>query len=226
MPPARARAGRADCRSGCRTGSAARASAATPTDSTPQWTNTTGPRLTSRTADAPASAGPKAATISTMRTTRGCVQGVPGHGGKEAHPPQALLQRRHDAVLGIVLRWIEHEVADEACRVTRHRGGDGGFVAGDARDNRSARDALGLELGRPAIGQGLGRPWIVPVEMPERVGRRHLPLRRQRAEEGGREEMDVGVAESPGHCRPAFARSPRGRGEGRGSGFEVRGSRF
>ena len=136
-----------------------------------------------------------AAAISAMRATRSIVQRVaaawPGTGTRRAGP----LQRRDDAALGVVLRRVEHEVADEARGMTRDGAGDRVLVAGHAGDERGARDALLVELVPPAVRERLGRDRVVPVEMANGIDRRHLSLRGQGPEEPRREEVDVGVAD-------------------------------
>ena len=108
----------------------------TPTVSTPQCTNTTAPW---------SRRGRKRHPDPLV------VQTIAVHGGKQAdaaqaRSPSARRSRRAD----VPAQRVEHEEADEPRRMPRDRGGDGLFVAGDARDDRGPGDAVRDPARRPS----------------------------------------------------------------------------
>jgi uncharacterized protein len=132
------------------------------------------------------------------------IQPVPVHGWKQADSPKLLLpDRACQPCPDLSGRGIEHEEADEPRRVTADGGGDGVFVAGNARDNRHPRDAVPIELGDPAVGQFFGSPWILPAQA-MRYCRMTAAVRKsrdaggQQLEKSAREKMTMRVANPHG----------------------------
>ena len=183
----RARRAPADRRAAGRSGDGSPSFLRTPTVSTPQWTNTA----------APWSAAAAKTSLDPL-----VVQPVAVHRGEQADAAQLQLAERPLAAgLGRrALRRVEHEEPDEPSRMARDRGGHRDLVAGDARDERGARDAVAIELGDPAIRQLRRRSRIVPsqavryCDRPIRVGQiRQGPG--QQLEKPRREEMTMNVAQ-------------------------------
>ena len=80
------------------------------------------------------------------------------------------------------------------------RGGDRRYVAGDARDQRGARDLVTIELRRPPIRELLGGAGRLPRERLDRGvgGSRRIDAGKaapERGEEWSREKMTVDVVE-------------------------------
>ena len=129
------------------------------------------------------------------------VQPVAVHRGEEATPRRfsspSARSSRHGASAAVGLN-MKKPTKRVGCR--RNRGGNGLFVARDARDERRAATSVAVELGDPAIGETSARARGVPAE-PARRRRRALSrgqigdVRRQHLEESRREEVAMGVAE-------------------------------
>ena len=88
------------------------------------------------------------------------------HRGKQADAAQAELAERARSrpldVAGRVGLNMKNPTNRDGCR--RDRRGDRLLVAGNARDDRGACDAVPIELGDPAIRQLLGAAGIVPSQ--------------------------------------------------------------
>ena len=168
------RAGRADCRSGCRTWLGRPSFLRMPTDSTPQCANTATRSTVPPRRDA--------ASSNTSATAR-IVQGVAVHRGEQADRAQPFVERALRVVDRVLARRIEHEEADEAIGIVRDGQRDRVGIAGQARDQRRPLHAVLVELGDPARAErvaGLGKLPAEPGDAcrDRRPGRRRSSARR------------------------------------------------
>jgi hypothetical protein len=94
------------------------------------------------------------------------VQAIAVHRRKERNDSQMpALEKRDEARASIAGGRIEHEEADEACRMADHRRPDRSLVARHAGDEGDPRDRVSVQLGHPAVGQLLGRARWIPSEL-------------------------------------------------------------
>src|SRR5262245_2201326 len=114
------------------------------------------------------------------------------HGGEEAKASQSQFAYRSARSIGSVARGrIQHEEADEACRVTRNRC-DRRFVAGHAGDERRTCDVVRVELAYPSVSECLGRAGIVPLQFAAEL--RHAVAATALSRECGEERCGEEVA--------------------------------
>ena len=131
------------------------------------------------------------------------VQAIAVHRGKQADAAQSAV-RRARARAGAATSPAAGLNMKKPTKRERMAAGprrDRLLVAGNARDERGARDAVPIELGDPAIGQLGGAAGILPAKAMRYCGRplvsgqvRHA--RGQQLEKPGREEMAMRVAQS------------------------------
>ncbi len=95
----------------------------------------------------------------------------PLHRGKETDGLQSGVERSRDVLGGVVARRVDHEEADESGWMTGDRARHRRRIVGEARDERRARNLLGIQFGLPSIGERIERFGIVPTEAGEHVGR-------------------------------------------------------
>lgn len=121
------------------------------------------------------------------------IERVAVHGGEEAGDSQPMFRERtSECRVRLGRERIEHEEADETPWMTRHRLADGRFIAGYARDERGAGDAMTIELGDPSVRELRGGSRRVPPKTPrKRVGA--AAARGQLLEECRRKEMAVAI---------------------------------
>ena len=91
------------------------------------------------------------------------------HRGKETDAPQRAAVARHGRRrLGVALRRIEHEEADEPIAMPRDSGSHRRRIAGRARDQHGAADAMPIELRDPAIRECFSGPRRIPSKLRDR----------------------------------------------------------
>ena len=123
------------------------------------------------------------------------IQAIAVHRGKQADGVHLeVLERPLQHRVGIQAGRVVHEEADEPVGMVRNRLGDRRAVAGNARDQRRARDTVAIELGHPAVPKLGGRPGRIPLQLGSDVVRL-AHVRRQQLEETCGEEMTVGVVD-------------------------------
>ena len=116
------------------------------------------------------------------------------HRGKEAGAPKPeLAEGPLHPVEGIGGPRVQHEIGDEAIRITGGCRGDRLLVSRNARDQNRAVDAVPIELLHPAARElhGVFGRKLERELFPQDLGRR------ERAEETMREEVKVGVRDHP-----------------------------
>ena len=111
----------------------------------------------------------------------------------------AWVERLRRLLDGIRLHGIEHEIADEPA-MPGDRDGDRLRVARDARDERRARDARAIELGRPPVRELRRRARPLPSQPLDRRFVRYMRIgvlqaAPKRGEEGCRKKMAVRVVD-------------------------------
>ena len=158
----------------------------TPTDRTPQCTNTTHPRSAA------------ASNTGTTRSSSSTNRASPGRGRRiasRAHRTPA------DPGAGVGRRRVQHERSGQARRVPGDRFRDRLLVTRDARHDGGARHAVMVKLRHPSIRERGGRTRWIPPECCRQIdgriaGRRRRRVATERCEETGREEMAVRVVEA------------------------------
>ena len=120
------------------------------------------------------------------------------HRGEQAYAFHARLRKgTPHPFLGVRSRSVEHEEPDEPPGMAGDSRRDRRLVAGDARNERGAVNAVRVEFADPAIGEALRRARIVPLQLEEEARCVRIPatLVRERREERGREEVAVNVVD-------------------------------
>ncbi len=134
------------------------------------------------------------------------LEGVAVHRGEEARDTKAAIERAGRADNGLGRGRVDHEHPDESGGVTVHGRFDRRLVAGHARHDGGAADAVTIELGHPPIGERLRRARRVPPELRQRGVVRRVRVRAlqpapERGEERGGEEVTVSVVQHDGEER-------------------------